>query len=372
MKRWLGFAAAICLWASCAAQAQALQIQIPTCAMLFPSLEHASLDTLMGMLHTSGVEQSNCVVDQMPRFGEKAVTPLVALLRSGSPQQREYAAFGLDRLRDHALSATPALEVALDDPSIQVRQAVLDSLESIQPRSPTLTLKLLRQLDRELSASAVLNHQQLIRAIAHMGSLPPEALPILARAATQVCDCDPIAKEELIEAIGRIDTLQRVILLAQLIGDKDPVRAKLAMLVIGRSGSVALPVLLFYRLAGLTGPHPEYYDYAYNWAWRVATTPSLSTYYQTDMTVLLRQLHGSPASARAQALHRLRRLAPAFSLRLPEDGWPYLIDGLHQTGCMVADTLDGDAGLPADKSETSSVAVAAVGVSIPKCPMPIL
>ncbi|RUL70175.1 HEAT repeat domain-containing protein [Dyella choica] len=205
------------------------------------------------MLRTVDTTLDSCLVDQMPRFGESAVVPLAVLLRTGSENGRFNAALGLDRLRDQAVAATQALESALDDSSSSVRWAVLGSLESIQPRSPSLTLKLLRQLDREQSTSATLYDEALIRAIAHMGGLPPEALPILDHALRHLPNGYSLSVQELIETIGRVDTPERVVLLARLIGDKDPVRAWYATVAIGRSGSLALPVLLFYRLAGLAG-----------------------------------------------------------------------------------------------------------------------
>ena len=69
-------------------------------------------------------------------------------MRDGSEQERENVASGLVVLGECALEALPDLESALDDPSDQVRIRVLYTLAFVQPRSPTLTLKLLQRLQR--------------------------------------------------------------------------------------------------------------------------------------------------------------------------------------------------------------------------------
>lgn len=371
-KRWLGFLAVVCLWALCMPQVHATRPMLPTCDMLHPAFRQASLNAVLGMLRTANVGESNCLVAQLPRFGESAVPPLVALLQAGTEQGRANAAAGLAMLREQALSAIPQLAVALDDSSSSVRWMTLNALASIEPRSPALTLDVLRRLER--TTPGTLEGDTLIDAISRMGSLPPEALPILSHVLARVPAYDRRATETTIDAIGHVAAPQRVAVLAQLIADKDAGRARYAALAIGRAGSLAVPVLL-YRLTTLAEPHREPYRHALEWAWVVATTPPLQAYYQTDMTALLRQLRDPLPSARAQALERLTSLAPVFALPISISWHGDEEDRTPQVRCEVLDALADDANRVTDQAERRSMTAAADAIRqaapYAACPIPI-
>lgn len=355
-NRWLDFLAVVCLWALCVPQAHATRLMLPTCDMLYPAARQASLNAVMDMLRTAEAGKNSCFVAQLPRFGESAVPPLVALLQTGPEQGRANAAAGLAVLREQALSAIPQLGLALDDPSTSVRWMVLNALASIEPRSPALTLDMLRRLER--ATPGTLEGDTLIYAISRMGSLPPEALPILGQALERLPPYDVRAAEETIDAISHVTAAQRVVLLAQLIGDKDTGRAWYATLAIGRSGGLAVPVLL-YRLTSLAGPRRQAYGRALDWAWMVSTTPPLPAYYQTDMTALLRQLRAPLQSARAQALTQLTSLSPVFTLQIPSSWRGGEEKRIPQVRCDVLDALADAANRTTDQAERRSMTAVA-------------
>jgi HEAT repeat protein len=311
------------------------------------------------MLRTADFRKSRCLVDQLPRFGESAVPPLTALLHEGPEQGRVNAAAGLAGLREQALPATPALELALDDPSASVRWMVLNALASIEPRSPTLTLDVLRRLQR--ATPGTLESETLIYTVSHMGSLPPEALPTFAHVLEGLPSYDRRAAEETIDAISHVAAPQRMVLLAQLVGDKDAGRSWHATLAMGRSGLLAMPVLLS-RLIDHPGQRGDAYWRALDWAWTVASAPSLSTYYQTDMTALMRQLRDPRPSGKAQALKRLAGLAPAFQLQLSDSWHGDEENRMPQVRCEVLDALADGAGRVADQAERQSMIAIAVSL----------
>jgi hypothetical protein len=206
--------------------------------MLYPVMGKAPLEAVIAMLRTASSRKSECLMRQLPTFGKDAVAPLTALLHDGSEQGRQNAASGLVTLGEYALVALPDLESALNDPSDRVRVMVLDTLASLQPRSPVLTLDLLQRLQRATPGTQ--ECEALIQTIERMGSLPVEALPVLTHVLGHLPAYDERAAETAIDAIGHVSAPQRLVLLARLVGDPNPRLAWRATLTIGRSGHLGL------------------------------------------------------------------------------------------------------------------------------------
>jgi len=351
-KKGVRFVAIVFLGAAFSASVHATRPILPSCEMLYPAMGKASLETLIAMLRTATSRKNECLMRQLPKFGEDAVAPLTALLHDGSEQGRENAASGLAMLGEYALLALPDLESALNDPSDRVRMMVLYTLAAIQPRSPALTRDLLQRLQRATPGTP--ECEALIQAIERMGSLPVEALPVLAHVLAHLPPYDKRAAETAIDAISHISAPQRVALLAQLVGDRNPGFAWRATLAIGRAGELAVPALL-YHLADPFERHRQSYARALDWAWEVTTSPSLRAYYQADIVTLTRQLHASLSSDRARALQQLQSLAPAFSLEIPA---PWQGDeelAMPFVRCQVLDALDTAVSETNDETERRSM-----------------
>jgi HEAT repeat protein len=351
-KKGIRFVAIIFLVAAFVAPAQATRPILPNCEMLYPAMGKASLETVIAMLRTTTTRKSECLMRQLPKFGNDAVAPLTALLHDGPEQGRANAASGLAMLGEHALLALPDLELTLNDPSDRVRMMVLYTLAAIQPRSPALTRDLLQRLQQATPGTR--ECEALIQAIERMGSLPAEALPVLAHVLTHLPPYDKRAAETAIDAISHISAPQRVALLAQLVGDRNPGFAWRATLAIGRAGELAVPALL-YHLADPFERHRQSYARALDWAWEVTTSPSLRAYYQADIVTLTRQLHASLSSDRARALQQLQSLAPAFSLEIPA---PWQGDeelAMPFVRCQVLDALDTAASETNNETERRSM-----------------
>jgi HEAT repeat protein len=339
--------------------------------MLYPVMGKAPLEAVIAMLRTASSRKSECLMRQLPTFGKDAVAPLTALLHDGSEQGRQNAASGLVTLGEYALVALPDLESALNDPSDRVRVMVLDTLASLQPRSPVLTLDLLQRLQRATPGTQ--ECEALIQTIERMGSLPVEALPVLTHVLGHLPAYDERAAETAIDAIGHVSAPQRLVLLARLVGDPNPRLAWRATLTIGRSGHLAVPVLL-YRLADPFKGHRQSYAQALDWAWQVTTSPSLEAYYRADIVTLIRQLRAPASSDRAQALQQLRSLAPAFALEIPArwHGDEELV--MPYVRCQVLDALTTSASESADEAERRSMTrlAASMRQAQPNASCPIL
>lgn len=370
VRRWVVFVAIILLGAFHACEVRAMRPVWPPCETVYPAFSHASLEEVMDKLRSSRDRESYCLQMQLPRFGERALAPLVALLRSDSELGRVNAASGLGLMREQAISAAPDLEHALDDPSGRVRAMVLYALTTIQPRSPALTTTLLKRLEETNPAS--LDGEALISTVASLGPLPPEALPVLQQVLERIPLYDPRAARDAIESISHVAAPQRLPVLARLVGDKDPQRSARAVLALGRSGVWAVPVLLS-RLADSSDPGRQAYERALQWAWYVAATPALAAYYQADMPVLLRQLRTPDAVARKQAIEQLASVAPAFAAAIPLPGQGEESLGMAQSRCTVMDALS--ASHPPDKQERKAILAVAMTVrqAAPDstCPVPI-
>jgi HEAT repeat protein len=320
--------------------------------MRYPAMGKAPLETVIAMLRIATPGKNECLIRQLPKFGEAAVAPLAELLHEGSEQGRENAASGLATLGEHALLALPDLESALNDPSDQVHMMVLSTLASVQPRSPALTLDLLRRLQRATPGTR--KCEALIQAIERMGSLPVEALPILADVLEHLPPYDIRAAETVIDAISHVSAPQRLALLAQLVSDQNSKVARRATLAIGRSGGSAVPVLL-YHLADPFERHRQSYAQALDWAWQVATSPPLGIYYQTDIATLIRQLHAPSSSDRARAVEQLRSLAPAFPLEIPARWQADVELGMPYVRCQLLDALAAGTTETTDETQRRSM-----------------
>lgn len=346
--KWLGLLAVAGLCALCMSSARATRPLYIPCGERHPTFATASLDTLMGKLRTatSADWESECLVRQLPRFGASAVPPLVTLLRSGPEQGRVNAVYGLRTLGEQERAVLPDLEVALDDPSANVRWLASSDLAALRPRSPALTLQVLRRLDAQ-------EERGLVYLLPNLGSLPPEALPVLSRVLDRLGPYDRLEADMVISAMGHVASVQRVVVLARLVGSKDTERAWAATLAVGRSGLVAMPALLYF-LGDADAQQRQAYVRALDWAWLVATTPSLMAYFQADTTTLMRQLRAPLASVRADALRQLTSLAPAMLATIPSP-WDQGVERLAVDRCDALDVLDDGVKTAADETERQSM-----------------
>lgn len=364
--RWAYAMSLACLWLVFAPRVWAIQPVVSQCPTLYPALHEARLETILHILdkEDSGF-RSDCALKELPRFGQSAFLPLVAMLQSKHEAARANAATALGDFGEQALAVVPVLEALLDDPSKMVQWNVLNTLARIEPRSPVLTSDLLRRLDRDPHAS------NLIVVISRSGALPANALPMLMRALPYIYPYGT-TDDAAIDAISHVRSPQAITALAGLIGYRTGDRGDVAASDVGRFGARALPALLWKFTLADNDAERRRARGALNLAWQATVTPELAEYFQTDMTLFLRQIRAPDAATRSRARQTLARLMPAFSpsLRMPYPIWPLVA----VQRCNTIDALKASANLAADKAERAKVGEMIVAFRhnppLP-CPVPV-
>ena len=269
------------------------------------------MEALLHILRAGSTEEAQCAAGYLSRFGALAVPGLEAMLHSSRESAREMAVAGISALGDKGLPAVPQLRRLLDDPSVQVRRRVLQSLVVLRPRSQALTADLLERLARSPHRDG--DDSGLLVALANAGELPPEALGPLTAALKEVPSYDAPALAAAAEAMGHVRSPRTLPALVGLIGRGLEERNSRAPVVVGHFGARALPLLMWRLALAESERERREIRFALRIALQVMESPELAEFYQTDYVRLLRELKGADSVARDRALDTLNRLAPAFS-----------------------------------------------------------
>jgi hypothetical protein len=139
----------------------------------------ARIPQLIADLQSSDPAVSGKASLALLEIGEKAVPPLVEMLKSGDLRQRSIAAATLWGMGARGRAAVPALAATLADPETPLRVAAAMALQNMGPAAEDAVPALIRSLgDRDPTV-----RQWSAKALGSIGPAAEEAVPALVDAA---------------------------------------------------------------------------------------------------------------------------------------------------------------------------------------------